>query len=76
MAITSALQLARDCFLEIIETADEWDIQTDLDANDRPQTTYRLDCREFELRQLVEALGIPIRDDESAGAAIERAIRS
>lgn len=74
MDAADKLRLARECFLDLVESADEWGIETDLDQHDRPATRYTLRCRDFELRQLVEALGIRIRDDELAGAAIERAI--
>lgn len=75
MTDAEKLQLARACFLELIGSALDYSVDTDLNKHDQPETTYSIVCRDFELRQLVEALGIRIRDDELADDAIDRALK-
>lgn len=74
----SAIEAAREAFLNLIADAIEWKEEPDGDIDSSGRmincTTYHLITGYRELDELVEALGIDRRYDETAYQAIDRAI--
>lgn len=70
------LRLARECFLEMIA---DGELKTDVDGdevNGRAvmYINHDIHAKDFSLRQLVEALGIPMAFDQSTEDAIRSAL--
>jgi F420-0:gamma-glutamyl ligase len=72
------LEMAREALLDLIADAAKFEEDVDGDEqNGRPIVIINYDLRvnERALRELAEALSVPIRLGETAGDALKRAIR-